>query len=69
MEEKGYTVKTIEKVEEKKEYIITIVNNLGEESVITVPQGQMDEEAFEIGDVVFLADDGLIEQAYDKEEE
>ena len=29
----------------------------------------MEEENFEIDDVVFLDDDGLIEQAYDKEDE
>ena len=29
----------------------------------------MEEENFEIDDVVFLDDEGLIEQAYDKEDE
>ena len=68
IEEEGYTIKDIQKNEEKEEYIITIVNRLGEKSMVTVPKGQMGEEKFEIEDVVFLDDDGLIEQAYDKED-
>ena len=54
---------------EKEEYIITIVNRLGDESIVIVPKGQMEEENFQIDDVVFLNDDGLIEQAYDKDDE
>lgn len=69
IKEKGYTIKDIQKNAGKEEYIITIVNRLGEESVVIVPKGQMEEENFEIEDVVFLDDDGLIEQAYDKEDE
>ncbi len=69
VEEKGYSIKDIKKNEEKEEYTITIANKLGEESVVIVPKEQMEEENFEIDDVVFLNDDGLIEQAYDKEEE
>ena len=53
---------------EEKEYIISIVNKLGVEQLVAVPSGVMDEEAFSIGDVVFLSDDGLIEQAFDKED-
>jgi hypothetical protein len=67
--EKGYTIKTITSLDEKQEYVITIVNHLGEESDVVVPKGQMEEETFEIGDVVFLDEDGMIEQAYDKEDE
>ena len=37
--------------------------------MVIVPKGQMEEENFEIDDVVFLDDEGLIEQAYDKEDE
>lgn len=66
--EKGYTIKTIKSQDEKQEYVITIVNHLGEESDVIVPKEQMEEETFEIGDVVFLDEDGMIEQAYDKEE-
>ena len=45
------------------------MNKLGEENVVIVPKGQMEEENFEIDNVVFLDDEGLIEQAYDKEDE
>ena len=37
--------------------------------VVIVSKGQMEEENFEIDDVVFLDDEGVIEQAYDKEDE
>ena len=67
--EKGYTIKTIKSQDEKQEYVITIVNHLGEESDVIVPKEQMEEETFESGDVVFLDEEGMIEQAYDKEEE
>ena len=46
-----------------------IVNKAGEESVINVPKGQMEAEDFQIGDVVYLDDDGMIEQAFDKKDE
>lgn len=69
IEENGYTIKDITKSEEKEEYIITIVNRLGEESVVIVPKGQMEEENFSKEDVVFLDDDGLLGQAYEKEAE
>ena len=69
VEEEGYTVKDIKKCEQKDEYIITITNRLGVESDVIIPKGQMEEENFEINDVVFIDNDGLIEQAYDKEDE
>ena len=69
IEEKGYTIKTITLLDEKQEYVITIVNHLGEEGDVVVPKEQMEEETFEIGDVVFLDEDGMLEQAYDKEDE
>ena len=69
VEEEGYAIKDIKKNEQKEEYIITIANKLGEERVVIVSKGQMEEENFEIDDVVFLDDEGVIEQAYDKEDE
>ena len=69
VDEEGYTVKDIKKNEEKDEYIITIVNKAGVEMAVMVSKGEMEEENFQIDDVVFLNDDGLIEQAYDKEDE
>ena len=69
VKEEGYSIKDIKKNEQKEEYIITIANKLGEERVVIVSKGQMEEENFEIDDVVFLDDEGVIEQAYDKEDE
>jgi len=67
MEEKGYTVRDIR--QNGAEYSITIADKGGTEQVVTISKGEMEEESFEIGDVVFLDDDGSIEQAYDKEDE
>ena len=69
IEEKGYTIKDIKKNEQSGEYIITIVNRLGEENIVNVPKGQMEEENFSNEDVVYLDEDGMLEQAYDKEDE
>ncbi|MBE5955427.1 MAG: MFS transporter [Lachnospiraceae bacterium] len=69
IEEKGYTIKDIKKNEQSGEYIITIVNRLGEENVVNVPKGQMEEENFSNEDVVYLDEDGMLEQAYYKEDE
>lgn len=68
IEEDNYTVKEIKNNEQNEEYIITIVNKVGEERVVIVPKGQMEAEDFAIDDVVFLDEDGLIEQAYDEED-
>lgn len=69
IEEKGYTIKDIKKNEQNGEYIITIVNRLSEEIAVNVPIGQMEEEKFSKEDVVYLGEDGMLEQAYDKEDE
>ncbi len=69
IEENSYTIKDIKKNEQNEEYIITIVNKLGEKSVVIVPKGQMEAESFSKEDVVYLDEDGMIEQAYDKEDE
>ena len=67
--EKGYTIKTIYFIDEKKEYVIVIVDHSGKETTVITPKGQMETENFAVGDIVFLDDDGLIEQAFDKEEQ
>lgn len=69
IEENNYTIKEIKMNEQNGEYIITIVNKLGEESVVIVPKGQMEEENFSEEDVVYFDDEGMIEQAYEKEDE
>lgn len=68
IKEKGYTIKDIKKNEQNGEFIITIVNRLGEENVVNVPKEQMEEENFSKDDVVYLDEDGMLEQAYDKED-
>ena len=69
LKEKEYTIKDIKKSEQNGEYIITIVNRVGEENVVIVPKGQMEEENFSKEDVVYLDENGMLEQAYDKEDE
>lgn len=69
IEEKGYTIKEIRKSEVKDEYFVTIVNRWGDKSIVEVPKGQMEAEVFDVDDVVFLDEDGLIEQAYEKDNE
>ncbi len=68
LEEQGYIIKEIVP-KDNKEYAVTIVNKAGEESITIVPEGQMTEEALAVGDIVFLDEDGLLEQAYDTEED
>lgn len=67
VEEKGYTIKEITP-RDNKEYLIIIEDISGKTIEIVVPEGVMSEEAFTIGDIVFLDEDGMIEQAFDKDE-
>lgn len=67
--EKEYKIKEIQQKKDHSEYDITIVSCSGEEVNVTVPKGQMETEIFHIGDIVFLDDDGLIEQAFETENE
>lgn len=67
LEEKGYSIKSIEENEEKQEYMITIVDKQGEEVVVPVSKSHMKAWQFSIGDVVFLNKAGHIEQVYDKQ--
>lgn len=68
IEEKGCTIREIKKNEQNGEYIITIVNQSGEESVVIIPQVQMKEESFSKEDVVYFDKDGMLKQAYVKED-
>lgn len=69
LEEKGYTVKAIEEINGGAEYAVTIISKDGETAVISLPKGQLESEGFAVGDTVYLDEDGLIEQAFDKEDE
>ena len=66
--EKGYTVKEIIP-KENNEYIVIIEDKSGETKEVTTPGGIMDTELFTVGDVVFLDEDGMLEQAFDKEDD
>ncbi len=68
VDEKGYTIKAIIPNGDN-EYIVTIEDKAGEKKEIIVPDGVMNTELFSIGDVVFLDEDGMIEQAFDEEDE
>jgi len=69
LKEKGYRVKAIEEKNGGAEYAVTIEAGDGETCVITLPGGQMESEGFAVGDTVYLDEDGLLEQAFDKDEE
>ena len=69
LEQVGYTVKSISADSEGKEYSITIISKTGNETTVIVPKGVMEEESFEVGDAVFLTEEGGLEQAFDKDEE
>lgn len=67
IEKYGYTIRSIDKSGE--DYRVVLVSNAGEKRLVEVTAGQIETEDFAIGDVVFLDDDGIIEQAFDKEDE
>lgn len=69
IEEEGYTIKMIEKDNKSTEYKVTIVNNKRKEVVVTVPSSTMETELFTVGDIVFMDEDGDIEQEFNKENE
>ena len=66
--EKGYKIKAIEKNEGSNEYCITLVDNQGSERTVSISSGTMETELFKIGDIVFIDEDGDIEQAFDEDE-
>lgn len=66
--EKGYKIKAIEKNEVSNEYGITLVDNQGNEQMVSIASGTMETELFKVGDIVFIDEDGDIEQAFDEDE-
>ena len=66
--EKGYKIKVIEKNEVSNEYGITLVDNQGSEQTVSISSGTMETELFKVGDIVFIDEDGNIEQAFDNDE-
>ena len=68
LEEQGYTIKDIQPSSKNNEYSILIINRKGEEKIVTVSKGQMEAENLSVGDIVYLDEDGNLEQAYDDKE-
>ena len=66
--EKGYKIKAIEKKEVSNEYGITLVDNQGNEQTVSISSSTMETELFKVGDIVFIDEDGDIEQAFDEDE-
>ena len=66
--EKGYKIKAIEKNEVSNEYGIALVDNQGNEQTVSISSGTMETELFKVGDIVFIDEDGDIEQAFDEDE-
>ena len=66
--EKGYKINAIEKNEASGEYSITLVDNQGNEQTLSISSKTMETELFKVGDIVFIDEDGDIEQAFDEDE-
>ena len=66
--EKGYKIKVIEKNEGSNEYGITLVDHQGSEQTVSISAATMETELFKVGDIVFIDEDGDIEQAFDEDE-
>ena len=66
--EEGYKIKAIEKKEGSNEYGITLVDNQGSEQTVSISSGTMKTELFKVGDIVFIDEDGDIEQAFNEDE-
>ena len=66
--EKGYKIKVIEKNEGSNEYGITLVDHQGNEQTVSISAATMKTELFKVGDIVFIDEDGDIEQAFDEDE-
>ena len=62
LEEQGYTISHIEPAEAPKTFAVTIVNYAGEKQTIAVPKGELEAETLKIGDVVYLDEEGHLEQ-------
>lgn len=68
VKEKGYTIVAIEKNDTSDIYYVTLTDNSGKVQTISVFSGTMETELFTVGDIVFMDEDGDIEQAFDKED-
>lgn len=69
LQDKGYTILAITpKTDAQDEYAVTISDKNGQKQLLLVSKGDMEVEQFEIGDLVYLDEDGDMEQVMDKDE-
>ena len=64
LEEQGYTISHIEPSEVPDVFAVTIVNYAGEKQAVSVPKGELEAETLKVGDVVYLDEEGHLEQVY-----
>lgn len=62
LEEQGYTISHIEPADALKTFAVTIVNYTGEKQTLIVPKGELEAETLKVGDVVYLDEEGHLEQ-------
>ncbi len=68
VEDKGYQITEIEKDDASNTYSITLTDNQGNIHTVSVSSETMQTESFLVGDIVFMNEDGTIEQAFDKDD-
>ncbi len=67
LEEKGYTVKSVEKKADSDKFTVVIADRTGAEQSVTVDKDIMSAEQFREGDVVCLGEHGIIEKVFGDE--
>lgn len=66
---KGYTIlEIVPKDTTLEEYEVKVTDKNEEIYFVTVSKGDMETEEFEVGDLVYMDEDGDIEQAIDKDD-
>ncbi len=68
MREQGYCVRKIVRQDDGA-YLVVISDRNGWTQTIPVPPKTMTEEGFQPGDAVYLDEDGVLEQIYEKDEQ
>ncbi len=61
IEKEGYIIHSIENNK------VIIINKIGEQKVINMTNEEIVAEEFSVGDIVYLDEKGMLEQAYDKD--
>lgn len=68
LEQQGYTISHIEPADAPNTFAVTIVNYAGEKQTLSVPKGELEAETLKIGDVVYLDEEGHLEQVFTDED-